>query len=93
MMASSEGGINIEEVAASSPEKIIKVNIDPATGFSPFVGRKLAYGIGLKGDSMKKAVKFLGGLYNLYIEKDCSAAEINPLVTTKEGDVIALDAK
>ncbi len=93
MMASAEGGVNIEEVAAETPEKIIKVNIDPATGFTPFVGRKLAYGIGLEGDTMKKAVKFLGGLYNLYIQKDCSVAEINPLVTTKDGDVIALDAK
>jgi succinyl-CoA synthetase beta subunit len=93
MMASSEGGVNIEEVAEKSPEKIIKVSIDPAAGFSPYIGRKIAYGIGLSGDMMKQTIKFLEGLYNLYIEKDCSVAEINPLVTTKDGKVIALDAK
>ncbi|MCB9091833.1 MAG: ADP-forming succinate--CoA ligase subunit beta [Halobacteriovoraceae bacterium] len=93
MMASSEGGVEIEEVAKTHPEKIIKVAIDPATGFSPYVGRKLAYGIGLTGDTMKKAIHFFHGLYNLYLAKDCSIAEINPLVTTKDGNVIALDAK
>ena len=93
MMASSEGGVDIEEVAASTPEKIIKVSIDPAVGFSAFAARKLGYGIGLKGDTLKKASKFFQGLYNLYIQKDCSIVEINPLVTTKDGDVIALDAK
>ena len=92
-MASSEGGMEIEKVAEETPEKIIKVAIDPAVGFTPFVGRKLAFGIGLKGDTMKKAVKFFHGLYELYTKKDCSIAEINPLVTTKQGDVIALDAK
>jgi succinyl-CoA synthetase beta subunit len=93
MMASREGGVEIEEVAKESPEKIIKVSIDPAVGYSAYVGRKLAYGIGLQGDTMKKAMKFFSGLYDLYIQKDCSIAEINPLVTTKDGDVIALDAK
>lgn len=93
MMASSEGGVEIEKVAAETPEKIIKVAIDPAVGFTSFVGRKLGFGIGLKGDTLKKAIKFFEGLYNLYIQKDCSIAEINPLVTTKSGDVIALDAK
>ena len=93
MMASSEGGVEIEKVAEETPEKIIKVAIDPAAGFTPYVGRKLAYGIGLKGDTAKKAIKFLKGLYELYIAKDCSIAEINPLVTTKSGEVIALDAK
>ena len=92
-MASREGGMEIEEVAKESPEKIIKVGIDPAAGFSSYVGRKLAYGIGLKGDTAKKAIKFFQGLYDLYIAKDCSIAEINPLVTTKDGDVLALDAK
>jgi succinyl-CoA synthetase beta subunit len=92
-MASSEGGVEIEKVAHETPEKIIKVAVEPSVGFSSYIGRKLAYGIGLKGDAQKKAIKFFEGLYNLYIQKDCSIAEINPLVTTKEGDVLALDAK
>ncbi len=93
MMASSEGGVEIEKVAAETPEKIIKVNIDPAVGFSSFMGRKLAYSIGMSGDIAKKAGVFFEGLYKLYIDKDCTTAEINPLVTTKSGNVIALDAK
>lgn len=93
MMASSEGGVEIEKVAEETPEKIFKVSIDPAVGYTPFVGRKLGYAIGLKGDTLKKANKFFEGLYNMYMDKDCSIAEINPLVTTKDGDVIALDAK
>jgi succinyl-CoA synthetase beta subunit len=94
MMASSEGGVEIEKVAAETPEKIIKVIIDPATGFTPFVGRKLAYGIGIEQPEVqKKAIQFFQGLYNLYVNKDCSIAEINPLVVTKDNSVIALDAK
>lgn len=93
MMASSEGGVEIEKVAAETPDKIIKAVIDPASGYTSAAGRKLAFGIGLKGDTMKKALKFFAGLYQLYVEKDCSIAEINPLVTTKDGDVVALDAK
>lgn len=93
IMASSEGGVEIEKVAAESPEKIVKVSIDPASGFSSYVGRKLAYGIGLEGEVQKKAIKFFEGLYNLYMSKDCSIAEINPLVLTKSNDLIALDAK
>jgi succinyl-CoA synthetase beta subunit len=93
-MASSEGGVEIEKVAEETPEKIIKVAVDPATGFTSFIGRKLAYGIGMKDkDMIKKASKFFEGLYNLYVESDCTIAEINPLVTTKDGDVLALDAK
>lgn len=92
-MASSEGGMDIEEVAAKSPEKIIKVGVEPAVGWTPAIGRKLGFGIGLKGDELKKASKFFEGLYNLYVAKDCSIAEINPLVTTADGDVLALDAK
>lgn len=93
-MASSEGGVEIEKVAEETPEKIIKVAIDPAAGFTPMVGRKLAYGIGLKDkDQIKKASSFFAGLYKMYMEKDCTIAEINPMVTTKSGDVIALDAK
>ncbi len=93
MMASREGGVEIEKVAAETPDKIIKVAIDPAVGFTSFVGRKLGFSIGLEGDTLKKAIKFFEGLYNLYVNKDCSIAEINPMVTTKSGDVIALDAK
>lgn len=93
MMASSEGGVEIETVAHENPEKIIKAIIDPAAGFNQAAGRKLGYGIGLSGEPLKKAMKFFEGLYNLYVSKDCSIAEINPLVTTKSGDVIALDAK
>jgi succinyl-CoA synthetase beta subunit len=92
-MASSEGGVDIEEVAEKSPEKIIKVAVEPSVGWTPAIGRKLGYGIGLKGDTLKKASKFFEGLYNLYTAKDCSIAEINPLVTTASGDVLALDAK
>lgn len=93
-MASSEGGVEIEKVAEETPEKIIKVAIDPAAGFTPFVGRKLAYGIGLKDkEQVKKASQFFNGLYNLYMEKDCTTAEINPMVLTKSGDILALDAK
>jgi succinyl-CoA synthetase beta subunit len=92
-MCSSEGGVEIEKVAAETPEKIIKVAVDPATGYTSFIGRKLAYGIGMKGDMVKKASQFFERLYNLYMKSDCTIAEINPLVTTKDGNIIALDAK
>jgi succinyl-CoA synthetase beta subunit len=92
-MASTEGGVEIEEVAAKHPEKIIRVAIDPATGFQPFHGRELAYGLGLKGTEVKKGVAFMHGLYNCFTERDASLVEINPLVITQEGDVVALDAK
>lgn len=92
-MASSEGGVEIEKVAHETPEKIIKVTIDPATGFSPYMARKMAYGIGMKGEMIKEAAAFFQGLYNLYMKSDCTIAEINPLVTTKKGEVLALDAK
>jgi succinyl-CoA synthetase beta subunit len=92
-MASSEGGVEIEKIAHESPEKIVKVAIDPATGFSSFAARKMAYAIGMKGEQVAAATKFFEGLYNLYINCDCTIAEINPLVTTKSGDVLALDAK
>ncbi|MCY4644914.1 MAG: ADP-forming succinate--CoA ligase subunit beta [Bacteriovoracales bacterium] len=94
MMASQEGGVEIEEVAQKSPEKIIKVQISPSVGFSPSVGRKLAYGIGItEGSEVKEVTKFFKGLYALYTKYDCTAAEINPLVKTKDGQFIALDAK
>lgn len=93
MMASSEGGMDIEEVAAKNPRAIIKVVIDPATGLAPFQARELAFGIGIPATSLNKAVGFLQSLYKAFVECDCSMAEINPLVLTKEGDIIALDAK
>jgi len=93
MMASSEGGVEIEEVAARSPEKILRAAIDPAVGFADFQGRKLAYGLGLPKDSVTKAVSFMRALYRAFIESDASLVEINPLVLTKAGDLIALDAK
>ncbi|HET6274137.1 MAG TPA: ADP-forming succinate--CoA ligase subunit beta [Bacteroidota bacterium] len=93
VMASTEGGVEIEKVAAETPEKILKEFIDPAIGFQSFQARKLAFGLGLSGDTFKNAVKFLTALYKAYDAMDCSLAEINPLVITAEGDVMALDAK
>lgn len=93
-MASSEGGVEIEKVAHETPEKIIKVAVDPASGYTGFIGRKLAYGIGIKDkEKIKEASKFFEGLYNLYMACDCTIAEINPLVSTKGGEILALDAK
>ena len=93
-IVSTEGGVEIEKVAASTPEKIIKAVVDPGSGFTPFIGRKLAYGLGLKDKQhIKKAEHFFEGLYRLYIEKDCTQVEINPLVLTKSGEILALDAK
>jgi succinyl-CoA synthetase beta subunit len=93
MMASSEGGMDIEEVAAHNPDTIKKVDIDPAVGLAGFQARELAFAIGIPTASVNKAVSFFQALYKAFIEKDCSIAEINPLVLTKEGDIFALDAK
>ena len=93
MMASSEGGMDIEEVAEHRPEAILKVDIDPTVGLAPFQARELAFGIGMSPDVVNKAVKFFMGLYKAFEACDCSIAEINPLVVTKEGDVLCLDAK
>ena len=93
IMASTEGGMAIEEVAAKSPEKILKLSIDPATGLQAFHARKIAYGLGLEGDQVKSAVKFLFGMYDAFLSLEASIVEINPLVVTGAGDVIALDAK
>ncbi len=93
IMASTEGGMEIEEVAARAPEKILKQPVDPAAGFQPFHARKLAYGLGLEGDAAKNAQKFIAGLYRAFVETDASLAEINPLVVTSDGRVLALDAK
>ncbi|CAM3141134.1 ADP-forming succinate--CoA ligase subunit beta [Paenibacillus lupini] len=93
MMASEEGGTEIEEVAAHSPEKIIKEVIDPAIGLQVFQARKLAYAINIPNELVNKAVKFMIALYTAFVDKDCSIAEINPLVVTGDGNVMALDAK
>ncbi len=93
VMASREGGVEIEEVAAKHPEKIIKVHVDAAVGITPFQSRTLAFGLELKKELHKPFAKLLSGLMRLFLEKDCSLAEINPLVITKENEWIALDAK
>jgi len=93
IMASTEGGIEIEEVAANHPEKILKVDVDPATGVSGYHGRKLAFGLGLEGKQVGSFVKFVDAMYKAFVELDCAIVEINPLVVTKAGDVVALDAK
>ncbi len=93
MMASTEGGMEIETVAARTPEKILKEHVDPALGLMPNQARKLAFGLGIPPELTGKAVKFMTGLYNAFVDTDCSLAEINPLVITEGGDIIALDAK
>ncbi|MEI7906103.1 MAG: ADP-forming succinate--CoA ligase subunit beta [Bacteroidota bacterium] len=93
VMVSTEGGMEIEKVAEEHPEKIIKETIEPSVGFQQFQARKLAFALGLSGDAFKNAVKFLLALYKAYEATDASLFEINPLVITKEGNVIALDAK
>ena len=93
LMASTEGGMDIEEVAEKTPEKILKVAIDPATGMLPFHARKLAFGLGLEGKQVGAAVKFMLAMYRAFNELDASIVEINPLVVTGGGEVIALDAK
>ncbi len=92
-MASAAGGMDIEEVAAKEPEKILKEAIDPAVGLQPFQARKLAFGIGLPKETLNKAVKFMMGLYRAYVESDASLAEINPFLLTEDGELYALDAK
>jgi succinyl-CoA synthetase beta subunit len=93
MMASTEGGMEIEEVAEKTPEKILKVAIDPATGMLPFHARQLAFGLKLGGKQVGAAVNFMLSMYRAFTELDCSIIEINPLVVSGSGDVIALDAK
>ena len=93
LMASEEGGTEIEEVAAKTPEKIFKETIDPVVGLSPYQARRIAFNINIPKESIGKATKFLLALYNVFIEKDCSIVEINQLVTTGDGQVLALDAK
>lgn len=93
VMASPEGGVEIEKVAAETPELIFKEYINPATGFLGFQARKLAFKLGLRGDTFIKGVKFIAGLYKAFQATDASLAEINPLLITKQGNVLALDAK
>ncbi len=93
VMASTAGGVEIEKVAAETPEQILKVWIDPLLGFSPFQARELAFGLDLQGQQVQKAVEFMIRLYRAFIESDASLAEINPLIVTTGGEVLALDAK
>lgn len=93
VMASSEGGVEIEKVAAETPELIFKEYINPATGFIPFQARKLAFKLGLEGNILKQGVKFIMDLYKAFQATDASLAEINPLLITEQGNVLALDAK
>ncbi len=93
IMASTEGGVEIEEVAAKHPEKILKVAVDPAAGIQAFHARKIAFGLGLEGNQIGSCVKFVTAMYKAFVDLDCSIVEINPLVVTGAGDVIALDAK
>ena len=93
VMASTEGGMEIEEVAEKHPEKILREAVDPAVGIRPWQARALAYGLGLKGAENAAAAKFMVALYTAFVDLDCSLAEINPLVITKQGQVFALDAK
>ncbi len=93
LMASTEGGMDIEEVAAKTPDKIMRVAIDPACGMQPFHARRLAFGLGLEAKQIGAATKFMLAMYKAYVDSDASLIEINPLVVTGSGDMIALDAK
>ena len=93
IMASTEGGVDIEEVAAKAPEKILKEAVDPLTGLMAFQARRLAFQLGLTGETVGAFVRFATGIYGAYVATDASLAEINPLVITVQGDVLALDAK
>jgi len=93
IMASIEGGVEIEEVASKNPEKILKVHIDPITGLGDWQARKIAFGLGLEGNQIKHCMKFMKSLYNLFVNLDCSIVEINPLVVSSDDEIIALDAK
>jgi len=92
-VASEAGGMNIEEVAAETPEKILRVDVDPAAGLQSYQCRELAFGLGLKGEQVRQFEKVARGLYRLYLDKDLSLVEINPLIVTADGGLVALDAK
>jgi succinyl-CoA synthetase beta subunit len=93
VIASTEGGMDIEEVAARTPEKLLTVHVDPNAGLHPFQVRRVAAALGLAGESARRLDAFLGGLYRLFVETDASLVEINPLVVTKAGELLALDGK
>jgi succinyl-CoA synthetase beta subunit len=93
IIASTEGGMDIEEVAHKTPEKILTLAIDPASGYSQFHGRDIAFALGLKDNQVKQCVKLVGDLYRFFVEKDLSLLEINPLIVTDKGDLVCLDAK
>ena len=92
-MASSEGGMDIEEVAANTPEKILKIEIDPIAGLQPYQTRQVAFSLGLQGDQIKQIASIMNKLYQIFTRHDISLIEINPLIVTKQGDLMALDAK
>ncbi len=92
-IASTEGGMDIEKVAHDTPEKIMTMSIDPASGYFPYHGRKIAFALGLTGDQVNQCVKIIGNLYKMVVEKDMALLEINPLVVTKDGNLLALDGK
>ncbi len=92
-VASTEGGMDIEEVAEKTPEKILSFSVDPATGYQPYHGRRIAFGLELEGNQVKQCVKLMGTLYRLFVEKDMEMLEINPLIVTDKGDLKCLDAK
>ena len=92
-VCSTEGGMDIEEVAASTPEKILSFSVDPATGYQPFHGRRIAFSLGLEGKQVKECVALMGLLYKAFVEKDMEMLEINPLIVTDTGNLKVLDAK
>ncbi len=92
-VCSTEGGMDIEEVAAETPEKILSFSVDPATGYQPYHGRRIAFSLGLQGAQVKQCVKLMGQLYQAFVEKDMEMLEINPLIITDGGDLKVLDAK
>ena len=92
-VASTEGGMDIEEVAEQTPEKILSFSVDPATGYQAYHGRRIAFGLGLEGAQVKQCVKLMGTLYELFVAKDMEMLEINPLIVTDKGDLKCLDAK
>ena len=92
-VASTEGGMDIEEVAEKTPKKILSFSVDPATGYQAFHGRRIAFSLGLAGNQVKQCVKLMGTLYALFVEKDMEMLEINPLIVTDKGDLMCLDAK
>jgi len=92
-IASTEGGVNIEEVAAKTPEKIVTVRVDPGAGYSGYVGRRIAAALKLEGEQVKQCVKMIGQMYRAFVDKDMSLLEVNPLVVTADGNLVCLDAK